>query len=95
MLQEAGDGHVGEQAGEGLAQASVRPAAEAVQVAGLPGVGQVAIGLVTRGRVEQGGEAVTEHGSDKDVGAFWDGAAVDVDRPKGPAEHDGSHRAQP
>lgn len=70
MLQEAGDGRVREQAGEGLAQASVRPAAEAVQAAGLPRVGQVAIGKVTRGRVERGGEAVAEHRSDEDVGAL-------------------------
>src|ERR1700733_11673834 len=46
VLQQAGDGHVGEQVGEVLAQASVRPAAEAVQVAGLLGVGQVAIWIV-------------------------------------------------
>lgn len=95
VLEETGHGHVRQQAREGFAQASVGPAAEAVQVPGVLGVGQVAIWVVARGGVEKGGKAMAEDGSEKDVGAFGDRTVVDVDRPKGPAEHHGSHRVQP
>ena len=63
-------------------------AAEAVQVTGEPGSGQVAIRIVARGVVEQAGQAVAEDGSDQDIGALGDRVAVDVDRPPPVPESD-------